>query len=213
MICLCTVQAAAAGAWLRDKGKGFTSIGATIRKTPGYYDYETTAYSEHGLAPKLTIGLDVNQTPGLTGHALAFARVPLIGHPDTSRLALEIGIGAHQLIGAWYPMQKLTLSYGRGFDGPWGPGWYNLDLATERRKGLQHSILKLDATIGLSGQARVQPLLQIETARIADLPLLWSLTPAIRIRDDNQRNWLIGVEYRSADIRTTGLKFAIWREF
>ncbi len=212
-ICLVAGETADSGAWMRDPGTGFSAVSATLRPGETAHEYETGLYGEYGLLPRLTLGLDLNQTSSLSGHALAFARIPLRTHSDRHRLSLEFGIGAAQYLGTWTPMQKMTLSYGSALPSGFGPGWVNLALAAESRGHMPDLLYKLDATLGLDGARAVQPLLQIETARTAASPLLWSVTPSVRIRGRKRQSWLIGVEFRQATRRTTGVKAALWRSF
>jgi hypothetical protein len=213
IICLTMATPARCGAWLREKDSGFSAVSATLRQRDQSYEYETSAYGEYGLLPNLTIGFDLNQTPGLTGHALVFARLPLAYDPDRGRIAFELGLGAQQFFGRWSPMQKFTLSYGGKITGRLGPGWLSIDLATELRSETPGAIYKLDATLGFNGPQLVQPLVTIETLKTTQAPLFWSVTPSLRITGQKDLSWLIGLEYRAAQARTTGLKISIWRSF
>ena len=213
MICLTTAQPACAGAWLRDPKTGFTSVTTTLRKVPGPLRYETSFYAEYGLTPRLTMGLDVNERPGATGHAIIFARLPLGDTNGKTRLAIELGLGGYHWKGQWTHMVKSTISLGRDFDSPWGAGWLNIDAAVELRNRAPDPIYKLDATIGLTPARRFAPIVQLETAHIGDAPFAWALTPGVMIKGRKNVTWLVGVEMKSAVQTSFGVKLGFWRKF
>lgn len=204
---------AGAGAWLRDEGAAFVSVIGTARRGDPDATFETSVYGEYGLTPGLTLGFDLNERPGIAGHALMFARLPLGAVGRRTKLAVEIGLGGHHWQGAWDPMYKLTLSLGRGFYSRWGFGWLALDAAYERRLGNPDPIYKLDATLGLAAPRRVNPILQIETARIRNHPMIWAVAPGLLIEGRKGTAWLIGIERKSVVRDTIGVKFGLWRRF
>ncbi|MBE1283572.1 MAG: hypothetical protein GJ676_09710 [Rhodobacteraceae bacterium] len=210
---LVTSEPVSAGAWLREKGTGFLSVSTTARQAHDTVGYETSIYSEYGLTQNMTIGVDLNQNQHFFGHTLVFARFPLARTPGKNRFALELGLGGSSDSTGWSAMQKVTLSFGRGFDSRFGPGWMSLDLATELRDTAPKQIMKFDATVGLSGARRLQPMLQIETSKIDGKPLFWSVTPSLRYRDKGDRTWLFGIEHKEADKRFLGAKIGLWKAF
>jgi len=213
IFCVTAAQPAGAGAWLREKGAGFVSLTTTLRNLDGSWQTENGFYLEYGLAPRLTLGVDVNDIPGLAGHALVFARLP-IGPPDRpTKIALELGVGGHQWQGQWGKMLKSTLSVGRGFSSRWGDGWVNIDTAVEVRNLFPDPAFKLDATIGLSAGRRVRPILQIETTYISGSPLIWSVIPGVLIDGAKNTTWQIGVARKTAGQSSLGLKIGLWRQF
>ncbi len=208
---------AAAGAWLRDKGEGFLSLSGTARAgAAGVGTFETGLYVDFGLFRRLTLGLDVDQTPDGSGHALVFARLPLGPTTGRRRMALELGLGAHHAGGQWAGMGKATLSWGLGFAGP-GGGWLALDSAVEMRAATTttpgRAIYKLDASLGLPSQRRIRPMLKIETAQVEGAGLYWSVIPSLIIPDRDGRRWVVGLEARSGSPRTLGLKLSLWKRF
>ncbi|MBO9450840.1 hypothetical protein J7426_11260 [Tropicibacter sp. R16_0] len=213
LLSLCAAQHACAGAWLRDKGAGFLSLTGTLYNPSSTYDFKSAVYAEWGVTPKLTVGLDLNERPGLTGHALIFARVPVTTLGQNGRVAFEFGGGGHHFQNRWHPMYKIGLSYGKSLDSRWGSGWLAIDFALEHRTRTSDPFYKLDATVGLSENRRLNPMLQIETAYFENSEFQWSVTPSILIKGKNNRKWQIGIEHRSAYPKGYGLKFALLREF
>jgi len=213
IFCVNAAQPARAGAWLREKGAGFLSLTTTLRNIDGAWQIENGFYLEYGFAPRLTLGVDYNDIPGLAGHALVFARLPF-GPPERrTKIALELGVGGHQWQGQWGKMLKSTLSVGRGFSSSWGDGWVNIDAAVELRDLFPEPAFKLDAAIGLSAGRRVRPILQIESNYISGSPLIWSVTPGVLIDGAKNTTWQIGVERKTASQSSLGLKIGLWRQF
>lgn len=205
---------ASGGAWLRDPGTGFASASATVRSDASLDapTYETSIYAEYGLRPGVTVGLDVFERPVAAGHILAFARVPLGARDGRHRFAVELGVGAHHVGSDWAPMYRAALAYGRGFANPSG-GWFGIDAAVEKRQGSGPELYKVDAALGLARRGRWQPMIQIETAYAEGFGFAWALIPSLILHDNQDRRWVFGVEARSAQIETLGLKFALWQTF
>jgi hypothetical protein len=213
LIGLICAPPARAGAWMREKGSGFMSAAATLRTSDAGAGYETRFYGEYGLTPRLTVGLDLNQQIGAAGHALGFLRLPLNKAAAPLRLAVELGVGAHNRQGQWLAMGKATLSLGYGFEGRWGNGWLALDTAVENRTGNPDLIYKFDATLGLSSGPRIRPVLKLETAYMRGSTPGWALTPAMLIDTGKTLTWLVGIERRFAGQTSTGITIELWRSF
>ncbi len=203
---------AVAGSWLREPGESFMSISTTTRQQNGMRTSETGFFFERGVSRHFTFGLDVHQVSTGAGHRLAFVRMPLPWRHPKNRLAFEFALGRHTDGHDWYPMQKVTLSYGRPLSTRWGPGWLNMDLAREMRHG-SGRIDKLDLTIGLSADRKINPMLQIETARIPGRSLFWAALPGLRLKGRKGSQWVLSPEVRANPNRSMGLKFALWKEF
>lgn len=213
IFCVSAAQSACAGAWLRDPGAAFTSVTSTVRYLDGIWRSETGLYGEYGLTRRLTLGIDINETPGRAGHVLMFGRVPLGPAGRRLKAALELSVGGHHQQGQWGGMLKSTLSVGRGFESPWGPGWINVDATTELRRPNPDPAYKLDATLGLSSGMKFRPILQFESTYSQGKPLIWSLTPGVLIDGRDNTTWLIGIERKTAGISSLGMKFGLWRQF
>ena len=221
LVLLYAAPPAGAGAWMRESGHGFLALSGTFRQGDRDTRRELSAYADLGLSPHLAIGVDINDRPVSTGHALLFARMPLTPPAAHTRLAAEIAIGAHHgpESGAYYepdvwaPMYRVTLSLGHGFQTRRGAGWYAIDAGYERRFGNTTPTYKLDATLGLSAPGRIHPILQLETAQTPGRPLDWTASPGLLIDTNRDTTWLIGLEGRSAGHGTIGIKLALWHRF
>ena len=210
---LSTAQPILAGAWLRDKGTGFIATTTTVRSVLPEPDYEVGIYADYGLTEGLNSGLDIYETPGLSGHILAFVRLPLTSPGPKSKLAVELGMGAHHLRHIWRPMYRLGVSWGYGFDTKFSPGWVAAETSIEHRDGQSGPLFKFDAIAGLSSPDRIRPMLQLETAIGQNLPFQWKLTPSLMIPTKGKSTWVIGIQQRSFGTIRTGLKLALWRQF
>ncbi len=209
----CAAPPATAGAWMRETGHGFLALSDTARQGAPDARRELSVYADLGLSPCLAIGIDVNEHPRSAGHALLFARLPFSRPAARTRLAVEAALGGHHGRGIWNPMYRLTLSLGRGFRTRRGAGWYAIDAGYERRLGTPAPIYKLDATLGLSSPGRLHPILQVETALIPGQPLFWTLSPGLLIDTGRDTTWLVGLEHKSAERETLGIKLALWHRF
>lgn len=213
VVLLAVARPVCAGAWLRETGRTFLSVSGTLRDTTVGPEQELGLYAEYGFAPRLTLGLDVNDRSGVAGHALVFARTPLLRGHRRWRLAAELAAGGHHWQADWYGMLRATLSLGRGFDTPLGAGWANLDAAVERRYGFARPAYKLDLTVGLSQGQGLRPLMQVETTHVPGQGRYWTVTPSVQIDSGRDTTWLIGVERKSPPQDSYGLKLSLWRRF
>ncbi|MBK0327603.1 hypothetical protein I5535_09860 [Rhodobacteraceae bacterium F11138] len=213
LFCAFCASPALAGAWLRDHKTAFTAVGATVRgNRETLPDLESKFYAEYGLMPRLTLGLDYNDTRGKSGHALLFVRLPIGPTDRRTRYGVELGLGKHRWRQDWGSMYKIALAAGRGFETRWGNGWMGLDTAYERRAGLSDPTFKLDAVVGLSSGWRVRPLIKLETAYVPGRPLGWSFTPGIMF-NVKKSTWVVALERRSTDQKTVGISLGLWRNF
>ncbi|AVO37603.1 hypothetical protein [Pukyongiella litopenaei] len=219
LACLAPAGRADAGAWLQEQGKTFLSLGGSAFGNRYVLEQEYRLYAEYGAWPRLTLGLDVNEKPQLVGHALAFARLPLPSPWEQTKLAAEIGAGVHHLeyyLGEtpeFHPMYKATLALGRGFEIPWGGGWFAFDLAAERRAGLSDPVFKLDATLGMSSGPRFKPLVRLETYQTRGQPVEWTLRPALMFDWYPGLTFVLGLEAKSVTPEAVGLSLDLWRRF
>ncbi|APG47937.1 hypothetical protein [Phaeobacter porticola] len=230
LACLMPLAPVFAGAWLQQKGQGFSATSLTLRRDlaaikgldaeqriPAEFGY----YGEYGLHRRWTVGVDLNLSRGSSAHALLFVRHPLprLGPANT---AVELALGLNQSSAVWAPMQRLTLSYGRGFDTWWRDrplsGWVALDLGHEwRSKGLEQT-WKLDATFGLNRPGKLAPLLQVETSKTAGASLSVAVTPSLRVPlarhfGKDAPELVIGLQHKQTETRSLGIKLAIWHRF
>lgn len=213
-VALLLAAPAAAGAWLEAAGEGFAAASATLRNSPSRNAPELSYYGAFGAAPRLTLGVDLNSSTGLWGHALIFARLPL--HQGARhRLAAEIGAGGNHLHGRWQVMQRATLSYGQGFETAAGrSGWLAVDAAYELRSGGTEAIWKLDATLGLNAPGRPAPMLQLETSWPQGGAPGFVLTPSLRYPLPGRRELILGLAVDGGSREPAlGLKLGLWQRF
>ncbi|MFN3614067.1 MAG: hypothetical protein ACK4WC_05855 [Rubrimonas sp.] len=150
--------AAQAGAWTQDRGAVFASLSGDVRD--GVWTAAT--YAEWGALDALTLGggYEVAQRDGAAepdGQASAFARVRLWTGPDGDPLSVQI-TGFRAVKGREAPdaperdlqdAVDLRAMYGRGFDGPLGPGWLNVELGHRWRLGRGADEWRADLTAGV----------------------------------------------------------------
>ncbi|WP_146064162.1 hypothetical protein [Jhaorihella thermophila] len=206
---------ATAGAWLQQPGRAFLAVSATGYARPGRADMMSSLYAEYGLLPRLTVGLDVNGhaaiASGSSAHALLFARLPLSAPDRSLRAAAELALGAYHANHRSRPMLRLKASLGSGFSSLAGPGWLNLGAEYERIRA-DRAAYKLNAAIGLSDGPTIRPLLEIETWKRRDTPLIWTVTLSAMWDRGPATTWLIGLRRRSPDA-ALGVRLALWRRF
>ncbi len=201
------------GAWLQEKDAAFTAASVTVFKNPNdSYDYKSALYTELGIRPKLTIGLDFEEDQNVSGHALLFARVPVANLEGWGRFATELGLGAHHRQRRAWALYKVTLSYGKGFQSGWGNGWVAVDTALEYRTH-EAVFRKLDVSAGLSADRLLNPLIQIETSYTPGKSLFWRVRPSVMVSlKGDPASWVLGLE-RTSTRSDTGIKLAIWNRF
>lgn len=204
-------QPADAGAWLREKGKAFLANSVTLTRGGGQVlGYGSAVYAEYGAFEKLTLGLDLHMTGTMAGHVRLFGRVPLGRGDRPYRLAAELALGAVNAGTGWDPAWRAAIGYGRGL-GQDGSGWLSVDFGVED-SGAGPFMVKLDATIGLPGQSRIRPMVQIETAHDRLSGFSWGVIPqAIIPTKKGKSRWVVGAELRSG--ARYGLKLGLWRDF
>lgn len=221
---------AMAGAWMQQEGKGFAATHIVYRKDlialQGLgigrdLPVELGYYGEYGLNARWTLGVDLNVLRGGDAHALLFLRSPLPQLGKT-HVAAELALGTNQREGRWLAMQRLTLSFGRGFQAELAgrdlSGWMALDLAHEWRSMGLETTWKLDATLGLNRPGQLAPLLQIETSK-GSAGSATSITPSLRIplgpdKFSASQELLLGIEHkRAGGARSLGVKLALWHRF
>ena len=154
---------AEAGAWPRDKGDLFLSIGGNVALFDGAtrpVHYDPTLYVEYGLTDRLTVGFD-----GYTSDAteivngFVFLRYPLGPAEGAQRLAFSVAAGASEIPGlALEPTGRVGLHWGYGL----ARGWLAADatsvlgLEGGEREG------KLEVTWGQRVSGRWTGLLQLQ---------------------------------------------------
>ncbi|GGL69145.1 hypothetical protein [Wenxinia marina] len=213
--CIALVAGAAtAGAWPRDEGEVFVSVGGNFALFNGAVrpvHYDPTIYLEYGLTDRLTLGLDgYLADAGTAGSGFAFIRWPLGRAEGADPVAVSLGFGAVILPDATVePSGRLGVHWGRALDN----GWLAVDaeivqaFRADRRQtkveaswgyrfaGGWSSILSAQAGTGLTGDfyAKVMPSVAYE----------WSEGITLRL----------GLTQALTGDHGTGLTFQTWITF
>lgn len=202
---------ACAGAWMRDVGTTFLSFGTTVQET-GQLD--GSIYAEHGVRPKLTLGLkiDAEMTNGQMGDgtAIVFLRKPIATDTRAFKLAYEFGLGS-TFGDQTTPLLRGGLSFGRGITVWEKSGWAAMDAAVEWDVETNVATYKLDGTIGLNLSDRFQIMMQVFLSQ-SDSDSATTLAPSLvwRPKVDGPARYQLGVESASGVI---ALKLGLWRTF
>jgi hypothetical protein len=224
MLCamLCA-QDAAAGAWPREKGATFVSLGHTAttgfqslllpdRELRGY----TSLYAEHGLTEAWTLGLDAGIASGdetATAAALVFLRHPL-GGAGIHRFAAEAGIGyQHDDVDGTQGRLRPGLSWGRGFDSRWGGGWLGLETSADLRLPTGDVALKADATAGIRRGDDWMLIFQVQSGLYPGSDLLVRLAPSVVRQVRKGTHLQLGLIGGVAGDDSIGGKLGLWMEF
>lgn len=208
---------ASAGPWLREEGSTFLSFSF---EAPQEGDGWASLYAERGWGPWLTLGVDAGRSAGRgEGQALVFARTTL-GRPDgTTRQAFELGFGARlDEEGAVLPALRTGLSWGRGFETRYGPGWVAIDssvtgygsLANAAEEGLA---LKLDTTLGVRPGPDSVVTLQIFWSQSGDEEAALRVVPSYARRLRGETFGQVGLVVGTGAAPEIGLKLGLVHEF
>jgi hypothetical protein len=199
-----------AGAWQREKGRWFMSTSASFTTGEyGYLGYYGAYYAEYGLTDRLTLGVDagVSETGATT--VLFFTRRPLWQGKNGGRLALEIASGTS----GGMPVIRPGLSWGRGLQTKFGPGWFAIDatMPTNMTTGL--ATYKVDTTVGVTLSDRWKAILQFQADLSPGLSQSVKVAPSVVIRVNKLFQFELGVSQSLIGSRQTGLKLGIWVDF
>ncbi len=200
---------ASGGPWLRDPRLSFVSLQVTPRSTG---EVEYGLFAERGVVPWLTLGVDVNDN-GTAGHALAFARLPVLRGDWVA--AVDLAVGGHRYKSDSGSMARALFGLGRSVNIADTPGWAALSVGPEWRQGNGGLAWKADGVLGFKADRRVNPILSIETYLAPNSDLYWSVIPGVLVKGQKQgRTWLIGLEQKGGPSdMTTGLRLGYWFDF
>lgn len=209
-----TAPGAQAGAWLREKGSGFTSLSF------GFNQFEEGAqslYFEYGLTEKMTVGLDVTTaTLGSDFHRAAghlFFRRKLWDLGSPHQLSYEIGVGGIYQDDLILPTLKAGISWGRGFQFRDRSGWVNVTAAFIYEPMMGENVSKLDATLGLELGKITTGMIELNLQR-KDRDLYQAVEPSLLIRPRTSKfNFKVGAKVPIADPDKSSLKLGIWHSF
>ncbi|HDZ50963.1 MAG: hypothetical protein KBT62_00220 [Sulfitobacter litoralis] len=216
LILLTAPVTAYSGAWLREKGKGFSSNTVSVTQN---YDISESTFLEYGVRDDLTLGAEVSflaSSYGLqSGSATLFLRRPLGRQGRPNVWSAELGIGAAWVGDVVTPNVKAGLSWGRGFTLAEKNGWITIDSSLSWDVYLQEHLAKVDSTVGINLGERFSGMLQIFHASTSTTTAT-SIAPSIIVRPIKSRPDIrlqIGAETLITDSSNPALKLSIWREF
>ncbi|MEM9575866.1 MAG: hypothetical protein AAF999_02505 [Pseudomonadota bacterium] len=173
---LASASTAQAGAWLRQKGKGFTSLSVQTTEDNGS---SSSFYFEYGFRESVTLGADITYDTDLLNYVqgagpvvqslaelpqasgILFARFPIGPTDRTNKWAFHVGVGARYLEAEILEAVEVGLSWGRGIQIGERYGWVNIDTSYNEARSPAETRKKLDATVGLGVTDRTKAMLQV----------------------------------------------------
>lgn len=214
LLCQLHAAPAAAGAWLREEGTGFsaTSFGLSY-----FYDISQSTYLEYGLRPDLTLGADISTFQSRfgfqSGAATLFLRFPLGSPNDRGRWAYELGAGATWIGEEVVPHVKGSLSWGRGITFAERSGWLAVDASLRWDFGLGTSQIKLDGTAGLDFTDVTAGMLQLFVTQTRSGTFAKVAPSVVFSPKQSKFRIQIGSEIPVRAPQDTMFKLGIWRSF
>ena len=214
IVVLASASVTEAGAWLREKGKGFV---ATSLGTDKDRDTSFSGYFEYGIAENRTLGLDISygleQTLRDEGSGIAFIRFPLGPTDQTHRFAWHAGIGTRYLNREFYPAAELGISWGRGIKLGERWGWANIDASVNESQSPIETRIKIDGTFGIPFHDNIKGMAQVFNT-FEDGETYTRLAPSLLLVAGRKKTTL----QLSAEIPTIGggdtiFKIGIWSNF
>ena len=207
---IATTAPAHAGAWPREKGRGFlaTATRAGFTDPAGPYAIYSTGYLEYGLGRGYTIGLDIGHAISGRSKAVLFLRLPPFEPVPGHLLALEIGAGRI----AGEQTLRPGLSYGHAIHGR-RPGWFSIEGVFEYRPASARRDFKADITLGINHGNRLKTILQVQTGVSTGDPSFIRLAPSVVYRVSAKSHIEIGATAGLRGDSEYGLKLGFWREF
>jgi hypothetical protein len=220
---------AEAGAWLREKGKGFTSSSLQTTDSAGT---SGSLYAEYGLSKGITVGLDATYDTDLAtyltdrttlilnedgtfpqGSAVVFFRFPLGPTDQVNKWAYHIGLGVRYENGELAQAAEVGLSWGRGIQWRDRYGWINVDTSYNSPEDPLADRIKIDATVGLGLTQRLKGMLQVFNT-IQDGETYTKIAPSLLVSLGKGGTTL----QLSSEIPVSGgggpsIKLGLWYEF
>ncbi len=207
---------ASAGAWMREPGTSFISLAtqSDLAKAPRIRPGEgVSIFAEHGLGPRVTIGIDGWRSNG-TGAFAAFLRLPLSRPGGAHNFALDLALGGYRGKGQpTDPTIRLALGWGRGFRSPLGPGWAQIESSIERRLKSRRSILKTDLTLGFSVSESRKMMFQTFVSREGRDPVTIKLAPSYVMKIGARLDLVAGLVLGLRNSQSRDLVIGTWISF
>lgn len=213
---LLDVSTATAGAWLREKGSGFSSVATSSTL---FRDISQTTYVEYGVRDDLTLGAEVAfftfATGVQSGSGRIFLRRPIGKRDRPSVWSYELGMGADWSVEGVRPNLRAALSWGRGYQLKHLNGWIAVDGSILLDVyGTNHTV-KIDSTIGLNFNKRFAGMVQVFHADLVNSDAT-SIAPSILVRPIKNKPNIrlqIGGETQLGNAANSAFKISFWREF
>ena len=208
---------ATSGAWMREEGAGFAAFTYSYDRDLNNLAAGTTGlgtwYGEYGLSNRVTVGATAwaSQTDA---SAFAFLRLPLTRRSSQRQIAFELGVGGYRAQGqAVEAAAKYGLSFGRGINTRWGPGWMQINASKEHRFRSKTNILKSDLTFGVSPNARTKLILEVHAEKASNARSQVKVSPSYVRRISKRTHLTLGVSYGVRATDSLGVKLGTWLEF
>jgi len=215
IVLTCTCPAFA-GAWLREKGAGFSSV--TGSATLGG-DIAESSYLEFGARDDLTFGVEIGfrglATGVRSGFATTFLRRPIGKNGRPGVWAYELGIGVGWTGDMVRPYLLTGLSWGRGYDIRGFNGWLAVDTSVTWDVYYAEHLVKIDSTLGVNFGDRFSGMLQLFGAGTAT-GYTTSIAPSILVTPLKNRpnvRLQIGGQSQIGFPANSAIKVSIWRTF
>lgn len=209
-------HSAFAGAWLREKDSGFSSLTASGAMT---LDFGQKTYLEYGVRHDLTLGAELgflmSANSGRSDYATLFLRRPIGDAEGPNLWAYELGIGASWTGETVNPYLRTGLSWGRGYTLGTRSGWVGVDATIQWDVYNANHLLKLDSTVGMNFNDRFSVMVQVFHARV-NAGATTSIAPSLVVRPLKKRPHIrlkIGTETQIGNTDATAFKISFWHDF
>jgi len=202
------------GAWAREKGQLFVSLGANIwvhdSDEHGHY-HDPTLYFEYGLTDRITVGADYFATVfDSVDVGFAFAQIPLGDVTADDKFAVQLGYGIRtDYLTEFDPLWRGGLSWGRGLPN----GWLAIDASAIYSQTDQVWRKKVDYTWGHHLTDRWSGMLQIQTGRSFDDRDFAKLAPAMIFNLNDTIRVSLGGMQELRDSDAAGIRLSVWQDF
>ncbi|MFK7838231.1 MAG: hypothetical protein AB8B60_18635 [Sulfitobacter sp.] len=207
-------QVAEAGAWLREKGSGFTALTFGMNKDE---ENSPSLYFEYGLTEKTTVGFDIhaamNGASLRDASGMIFLRRTLWHLNGPHKLSYELGLGGTYRDDLLLPTVKTGVSWGRGFQLWERNGWINVNAAYIYEPMQGSSLSKLEGTVGLDLGKITTGMIEIAMSRM-DGDTFSSIEPSVLIKPKKGKyKFRVGVAVPFDNADKSSLKLGIWHSF